>query len=173
MAPGGFMAIALLAGQVLATAPSVAGSHLMAENKAVALIPGERVVLKIADDGTLTLLSANRLAPGAVVSPVPGPDGKIPPSAVINTAAPGRLVASFVVSRETGSLIKFESGVLRHLRYRAGIVTVAADQSLKTAPTSVCSILANKISFEHWEQPVFRVVFGGFADQPGETPVCR
>lgn len=172
----GALLVLALASAAVAQAPVGPGtqSHLMEGGHAVAVARGERVVLQIAADGALTVASVAAIAPGSVAVVQPTPGAPLPPSlsdAMKNTAAPGTLALTLGDASGPGSNLKIESGLDRHVGYRAGIVSLIQGK-LDSKGTSVCSVPPHTVSVENWPQPVIRVVASDFTDRPGSVPTC-
>jgi hypothetical protein len=131
------------------TAPSFASaqvSHLVGD-KAVLVAAGERVVLKIAVDGRLTLVSA-KPAPLAAAAP-PKPRSNAPLE-----DAPNGAVAVLLGADEKGALLKIDSGIDQAFDLHAEALS---QPKAAGEPLSVCTLLPLLAGYENW--PGRRVPF--------------
>ena len=157
-----------------AVAPSAPTSRVVNDGRGVLVLRGQRVVVRVAADGTLTLVSSASIDVASLSVPAIQNGAKPTPEvaqALKVTAEPGTVVLSLGGTQATGSLLKLENGLDRHVAYHAQIVRVTAGKAA-AAPTSVCSVLPHIVSWEHWPEPVAALVAAGFTDQSG-PPVCR
>jgi hypothetical protein len=136
----------LLAAVLAAAAPAALAqttrSHLLPDG-ALFVATGEKVVLRIAGDGALTMVSAAP-AQAADAAP-PKPRSGVDPV----QAADGAVT---LVLGETGgdTLLKLQSGLDKAFDYDADLVQPQPDGTLKQEPTSVCTVLPLLAGYEHW-----------------------
>lgn len=152
----------------------VLASKLVNDGRGVLVLRGQRAVVRVAADGSLTLVSVTSIDPASLAVPAIVSGTKPTPevaAALKVTAEPGTMVLALGGTQATGSLLKLENGLDRHIGYRAQIVRVTNGKA-SAAPTSVCSVLPHIVSWEHWPEPVVALVAAGFADQSG-PPTCR
>lgn len=142
-------------------------SALSADARAVTLFPGERVVLRLARDGALTLVSAATVDPASALPPKPGPK---PDDAPLQTADPDTLALT-LATRYGQTMLRLDSGLSLAFDYR---VVLQAERGGRTVdePTSACTVLPLLASFEVWPYAVASVTLSRFATRTTNAVVC-
>lgn len=132
---GAILALALLA----PAAAAAQASHLVGE-RAVLVAAGERVVLKLAGDGRLALVSATPADPATAAPPKPRSDAPL-------EDAPEGAIAILLGRDGDAARLKIESGVGEAFDYRAALQT-GADAAGR--PVKVCTVLPLLSAYEQW-----------------------
>lgn len=127
---------------------------------------GERATLRRNADGTYDLVAVERIEFGDVRPPAEGSVGPI------NHASDGTLRFGLQARRDVGSILKVENNQGDGLRYSGHIVRYVGGQARGPAATSVCTVPAGKVSYEHWPEPVLQVVIGGLQRSDDALPTC-
>lgn len=127
---------------------------------------GERATLRRNADGTYDLVRVDRIRVEDVLPPREGSRGNP------NRAAPGTIRFSLHARQDVGSILKVENGQEEGVKYHAFIVRYVRGQPQGPSATSVCSVPAGMLTFEHWPEPVVQVVVGGLEPSNDATPTC-
>ena len=174
---GGAIAILLASVLALAAATPAAAqmeplkdprSHLLEGGKSLLLFPRERVVLSIAPDGALKILSATAADPNLAL-PRPGRDDA---TAAIREADPGTVaVLMGAMGGGDTTLLMIASGVSQAFDYRAAWLMDAARPKL--TPLKVCTVLPLLPSYEQWENTAAPVIMlTGFKSRASNVVLC-
>lgn len=131
---------------------------------------GERVALKQEADGTFTFVGAEFVGLDAALPPQPGQRADL---ATLNRAASGTIAVSLGGRRDVGSFLKIENGLDKNLKYVGFVVRFVGGQPRGPARTSVCTVMAGKLGFEHWNEPVIQMVMADLSTVEGEAAVCE
>lgn len=132
------------------------------------LAAGERATLRRNDDGSYTLEKVERIGVEDVLPPRSGtPDTPSP-----NGAPAGALRFGLQARRDVGTLLKVENGAGEGLKYQGYVVRFVGGQPREPAPTSVCTVPAGLVSYEHWPEPIIQVVIGGLERSDDRMPTC-
>jgi len=133
------------------------------------LAVGERATLRRSEDGSYTLEQVERIEFHEVLPPRAG---SRPDDPQLNGAPAGSLRFGLHARRDVGSVLKVENGTEDGLKYSGFIVRLTGGQSRGPIETSVCTVPASLISFEHWPEPVTQVVIGGLERSEDRVPTC-
>jgi len=155
------LAFAMTAGEVRA---QPVRAQLAADSRSVTLYPGERVVLRLAADGGLTLVSAVQADPASALPPKPGPRSKDAP--LPDGAEPDTLALTLGGDGAQAGL-KLDSGLSQALDYRAVLRVEGGER-----PGSVCTVLPLLASYEVWPYAIASVTLSGFATRATNEVVC-
>ncbi|ATQ41886.1 hypothetical protein [Caulobacter mirabilis] len=128
---------------------------------------GERATLRRQPDGSYVLDHVERISVEDVAPPANGGRAE-----TLNGTSPGTVRLALNARRDVGSILKVENGTGEALQYNAFIVRIAGGKPQPPAKTSVCTIPAGLVSYEHWPEPVIQVVAGGLKATPEKTPAC-
>jgi len=169
---GRLASLALAAIFVLALALSGAvraetRSALSADARAVTLFPGERVVLRLATDGGLTLVSAAAVDPAAALPPKPGPK---PNDAPLQTADPDTLALTLATG-DAQTMLRLDSGLSLAFDYRVVLQAERGGRTVAEA-ASACTVLPLLASFEIWPYAVASVTLSKFVTRTTNAVVC-
>lgn len=134
------------------------------------LAAGERVVLKQEADGSFTFVGAQFVGLDAALPPQPGQRADL---ATLNRAEPGTIAISLGARRDAGSFLKIENGLDKNLKYIGFVVRFVGGQARGPARTSVCTVMAGKLGFEHWNEPVIQMVMANLSTVEGEAAICE
>lgn len=132
------------------------------------LAAGERATLRRNEDGSYTLEKVERIGVEDVIPPRSGS----PAEAQLNGAPAGALRFGLHARRDVGSLLKVENGAGDGLKYAGFIVRVSGGRPGGPTPTSVCTVPAGLVSFEHWPEPVTQIVIGSLERSDDRLPTC-
>lgn len=147
------------------------------------IFPGESVVVSVAADETLTVLSAR--AASAVVSDAmveehsevfseggagefATEDEVVPISGIAKpeAAAPQTVRVTFYQAPETGDMfLLVQNGYGDSMEYDAAMI-VRGREGAQWTRTSVCTVLPTVISVEHWPHLIYGLSLGGFGLDP-------
>lgn len=156
------------------------------------IFPGESVVLSVAADGGLSVISGGRadavlpdanadamigvFAPGGEGENVTG-DQAVPSSNGPKLVEPSPKTVR-VTFRQAASgedmLLVIQNGYDDALTYNAGMM-VRGREGAQWSATSVCTVLPGIYAFEHWPHPMFGLSLGGFtldASAPRDQVCC-
>lgn len=134
------------------------------------LIAGERVVLIRGGDGGFAQSAGDRVAMEDVLPPA---EAKPEDLRGLVTTAPGTVSFALQLRQDVGSLLRVENATGKGLKYVAYIRRVSGGEVSEPARTSVCTVPAGLVAFEHWPDPVVQVIAAGFEDAEGDAPVCE
>ena len=136
---------------VLALAPAAAqagASHLL-NDTSLLLAPGERVTVRPAAGGRLTLVSAVPEDPAHALPPRPGPKGPGAGNPLIETA--DGTVSFLIGPMGDGAILKVENGTSKAFDYQAVLLLAGAGEGAPVRePTGVCTVLPLLPSWETW-----------------------
>ena len=127
---------------------------------------GERATLRRNANGTYDLIGVDRIQIGDVLPPKEG-SREVP-----NGAAAGTLRFGLSARQDVGSILKIENGQDVGLEYGAFVVRYVGGQPRGPAATSVCTVPAGMVGYEHWPEPVIQVVVGGIQKSDDALPTC-
>lgn len=131
---------------------------------------GERIVLRRLDDGTFETVNAQVVGMDAALPPTNGSEADL---TTLMKAEPGTIAVTLGGRRETGSFLKIENGLDQNLDYRGFIVRIVGGERRGPHRTSVCTVMAGKAGFEHWNEPVIQAVLAEMKTVEGDRPVCE
>jgi hypothetical protein len=134
------------------------------------LVAGERATLTRADDVSYELVRAERVTMDAILPPA---NVKPEDARGLLTTPTGTLSFALQMRRDVGSLLRVENATGKGLRYTAYIRRVSQGQVTEPARTSVCTVPAGLVVFEHWQEPVVQLVAATFEEVEGDGPVCE
>lgn len=134
------------------------------------LVAGERATLTRADDGSYELARAERVTMDAILPPA---NVKPEDARGLLTTPTGTLSFALQLRQDVGSVLRVENATGKGLRYTAYIRRVTQGEVTEPARTSVCTVPAGLVVFEHWQEPVVQLVAATFAEAEGDAPVCE
>ena len=144
-------------------------SHLLDDGRSLLLFPRERVVLSVAPDGALTILSATAADP-ALALPKPG-RADDDAAAAIREADPGAIaVLMGPVGDRGATLLMIASGVSQAFDYRAAAVADPARP--EPTPLKVCTVLPLLPSYEQWRTAAPAIMLTGFKFRASNVVLC-
>lgn len=171
------LATALLAGPVLAADEACLGEGSCRQVGTVTVSAGGRLkqvdvnqVIPYVADGNVLLFSGE-----VMVFRLEAADGRLQPRFVAAGAeAAGRKLGPAEMrvtlgAGDNGTLMKIESGHDRWLDYQAIMMTPGG----RPARTSVCTVMAGKLGFEQWGDPIVYLALANFTAVPDGQAVCR
>jgi hypothetical protein len=156
--------LAAVAACLLAFGGGVAYAQLSADGRAVTLQPGQRMVVRLALDGRVAVVSSVPADPASALPPKPGPKSKDTP--LPDGAEPGTVTLT-LGDDGVQTVLKLDSGLEQAFDYRA--VLEVGGQARKG---SVCTVLPLLASWEEWPYAVASVTLSGFATRPTNEVVC-
>lgn len=133
------------------------------------LAAGERATLRKNEDGSYTLVQVEEIEVEDVIPPLSESRAE---GSRLNGAPAGALRFGLHARQDVGSLLKVENGTGDGLKYSGFIVRFTGGQSRGPAPTSVCTVPAGLVSFEHWQEPVIQIVIAGLERSDDPVPTC-
>jgi hypothetical protein len=175
---GGLRAAVLMTVLGLAAAHSAAAlaeplaerrSHLLQDGTSLLLFPRERVVLSVAADGALEILSATAADPNLAL---PRPGRADDATAAIREADPGTVAVLMGAVGERGAtLLMIASGVSQAFDYRAAALVDPGGPQL--TPLKVCTALPLLPSYEQWENASApAIMLTGFKARASNVVLC-
>ncbi len=131
---------------------------------------GERVVLRPSADGAFELVEARFLGIDAALPPAAGSQTRFED---VFKAEPGTIALSLGARQDVGSFLKIENGLDRAFAYTGFIARYQGGRRREPARTSVCTVPAGKLGYEHWNEPVIQAVLANFSTRDDAAPVCE
>lgn len=131
------------------------------------LVFSERAVLRLRDDGNYDLIRVDKIGVDAVEPPPADHQGPL------NKAEEGTITLALHGNARLGILVKIENATGRGLKYVGYIVPVAQGRVQPIERTTVCTVPAGIVAFEHWTTPILQFVAGGLEQTDDELPRCE
>ena len=111
----------------------------------IQVVVGDRITVRLRQDGHPEQVSVEHALPGAAALPKPGPGG-----GRFEDAPQGTVVFTLQQVDQGDVLMKVQSGIDQAFDYRAKLVHPVGPGRWLAEPTSVCTVLPLLTGYEHW-----------------------